>query len=1317
MMLCIGTLCMWAVPAKRISLEVKQPDGTVLTLTQGGDEHFHYLMTEDHVMVQHRDGAYYYAQMIDNQVMPSERLAHACALRSTDEVRFVEALPSVSEICGRVLQSESRAQRMRAAKPQKAGEVPMTGEVHVPVLLVQYADVKFSSADPKVAFEGHINGDDYKAEGGYGSVKEFFEDQSEGKFMPKFEIIGPITLGSKMEYYGGNDANGNDKNARGMVEEACRSAFNKGTDFSKFDNDGDGYVDIVYVIYAGYGEASNTSQLENTIWPHQWYLSKPLALNGVQISKYACNNELDGWQGTTIDGIGTFCHEFSHCLGLPDFYPTDGSNGFGMNSWSIMDYGCYNNGGHTPCGYTGYEKDFLGWKQLIELNEPTEVTLTAISEGGDAYKIVNDANPDEYYVVENHQRTKWDTHAPAKGMLVIHVDYKASAWQNNTPNNDPRHQRMTIIPADNKLNATTLGGDTYPGSSKNTELTTTSKPAAKVNVGDYMGKDITDIAEDNGVVTFSFMKGVLPSPRQEEVSEKTVSGFTMTWNPVSDIEDYEVQLDLLEENPYVLDEDFNKVTAGNSDIGGSLDKYTNQRGWYGKGIYGLDEAIRIGSTASEGYLVSPYLECDSSRFTVLFTIKKSAPSDKDAYMIMAVGDDEWGNNPYGYGLTIDDKEWTTYYLVMDSIGYNSFFYIDTRDNGQTPVAEATRVDLSDIYILAGDRSKELSGEEEEDSTDTGSQVARRAKSIQAVRQTVQLEKPSWAMRALHRTESNDSIANDSIPNDSIAADSVMLQNKRYYATPIHIARTKELSYRFDNLDGGLYRATVRSVKDSIYSRYSNSREVEIVDSMLPQTVQPMIYMDNDSVFITVADSAAVLYYTLDGSTPTAYATRYTAPFALGEKAMVNVIARKEDHRRSDVLAFDNWLAADGATYRILSTVNPMVHLSAAMGGNDTRDYAGDVVVGDEVSDDSVTYLLTGIDSHAFSGATALRSVEIVGQHLQWVGDSLFHGCTGLNAVMWDVDVPLLSTMFDKGYHNLLVYLPDTMQLAHSLIDSHDMTLVRDGHCDSLELNYQYSFYAPRSFTAVHATYSRFFTQTTGLGTSAGWEAITLPFDVQRIIHASKGDIAPFGQGAAYSFWLAELAEDGFKAATAIRANTPYLISMPNNTEYGDNSLSGQVTFTADDVTVYATNEVTVSESADYLFVPTYAKVDANDSVYALNVSMKHGSYAAGSVFAPSKYDANPFTAYILPLTGRQSAPLYRIQMEKKPEVEEAVPTFAVEAREGVVYVTLSEARSVVVYDMVGRQVCTVTCKAGVNAIAHLREGFYLVEKTKVYVKR
>lgn len=1304
-MLCVCALTMWAVPAKRITIEVKQPDGTVLTLTQRGDEHFHYLMTEDGVVVKTNGKGYYYADIADGKIVASKRLAHARESRSQEEMQFVKALPSVNELYGVAMQRESTAQRVRAARaPQRAGEVQTTGDVHVPVLLVQYSDVKFVSSDPKAAFEGHINGDDYKDEGGYGSVKEYFEDQSEGKFMPKFEIIGPVTLSNNMEYYGGNDEEGNDKNARKMVEDACRQA-NSMTDFAKFDNNGDGYVDIVYVIYAGYGEASNAAELENTIWPHQWQLANELSLDGVKISKYACNNELDGWDESnhkTLDGIGTFCHEFSHCLGLPDFYPTDDSNGFGMNSWSLMDYGCYNNNGHTPCGYTGYEKDFLGWKDLVVLDAPTDVTLTPMSEGGTAYKIINDANADEYYIVENHKKSKWDTFAPAEGMLVIHVDYQEMAWKANAVNNEMSHQRMTIIPADNKLDKNSLSGDTYPGTSGNTELTATSKPAAKVYADEYMGKDITDISMNNGVVTFSFMKGALPVPTLNEATDITENAFSITWDEIPGIKEYEVQLELLEENPYMLDEDFDKVKQGNSDIGMSLDSYTNQKGWMGQNVFGLDKAIRMGSSSARGALMTPKIGCDSTHFTVIFSVRKSAASDKDAYMIMAVGDDAWGDGLFGYGIPVDDHEWLHYFVVMDTIGTSSFLYMDTRDNDKTPTTESTRVDLDYIYVLPGDRSKELLGEDEEEKE--SSEAPKRTQ----YRQLYPTSMPQDCGKRMAQAKQTAPKA---------AADEQSTTEKRYYSTVIYAERTEEDSCRFENLDGGLYRVSVRSARDSVYSRYSNTVEVEIVDTMLQQLeVEIEEKIDNDSVYFVTNDSTIAIFYTLDGTTPTAYSHRYDGPFATTEKATIYYILRKEGYRRSPYYRLDNWFEADGATYRIESTVTPRAKVSGGFDGNDADSYVGHITIGDEVTYDSVAYAISGIDDRAFSNATQLRSVTVSGAALKNVGEELFYGCTSLNAVVWDIDLPITADMFDEtSYHNLLVYVNDDIEFAHPLISAKRMALIENGQTDSLELEASYPFYAPRSFTAKCVNYQRSFTQTTGLESSAGWETITLPFDVQQFVHSTKGDIAPFGNAANHHFWLAQYEGGAFAAATELKANVPYIIAMPNNSEYGANSLSGMVSFAAANATIQATGNLVGTVGKDFTFVPNYDALAADAGIYALNVGSKFDAYNAGSVFVPEKFKVNPFSAYIVPSANAQGAPMFRIQMQGEPE--EIVYEYTVTSKNGIVYVTLPEERTITVYDMMGRKVCAIDGQKGINEITHLSEGVYMIEKTKVYVKR
>ena len=1303
MMLCACALSLWAVPAKRITITVEQPDGTTLTLTQNGDEFFHYLATEDGRMVKSNGKGYYYADIVDGYIVPSEHLAHPLALRSEKEQHVVEGLPSIRQFCELALNHEETAQRVRSTRAaQRVGEVPQKGEVKIPVLLVQYSDLKFSSSDPLATFEGHINGENYKDEGGYGSVREYFVDQSNGKFTPIFDIIGPITLSNSMKYYGENDDYGGskDKNVREMIIEACQKAD---VDFSQYDNDGDDIVDIVYVIYAGYGENASIDQLENTVWPHQWQLAEPLTLDGVQISKYACNNELHGNKGNTIDGIGTFCHEFSHCLGLPDFYPTgEDQSPFGMESWSLMHYGSYSNDGHTPCGYTGYELDFLGWRELIVIDEPQDITLTALSEGGHAYKIVNDANPDEYYVVENRRKSKWDTYVPAEGMLITHVDYSESAWYYNTVNNYPEHQRMTIIPADNKPSRDTQYADTYPGTTNNTSLTSSSKPAATVFTGEYMGKDITDISEKNGYITFSFMKGALGVPTVEGPFNVTENSFSVSWDQVPGIKEYEVSLAVLEESPYMLEEDFNKVPGGDTDISNLIDSYTIQKGWQAANVFGIEGAIRVGSTSERGALVTPYIRTDSTCFTILYTIRKSSSSDKDAGMVLCVTDDEWldedgYNELYGYGLTIKNDEWMTYFLVMDSIGDNSYLYIDTRDFGQTAGGNSVRVDIDALYVLEGDLSEELTGDKAP------------AKVANAKRQPT-------PQRVAEEVDINAIIA----CNNTRATRAGEEEEKRYKTTIVYTNQTSDLSYQFKDLDGGLYRCMVRSVRDEVYSRYSNGVDVLLVDSMLPQTAAAFdLYIDKDSVYMTTDNGNAELYYTIDGTMPTSYSTHYEGPFELLDKATIYVIAKEPEHRRSEVVGIRNWFKTENETFRISSDIDPQVSLSEAMGGNSGKDYAGHYVVPTEVIYDSLSYKVLGIDASAFSNATSLRSVEIDNKSINRIGDKLFHGCTALNVVVWDIDLPIYGTMFDEeSYHNLLIYTTEDIELSHSLINEGRMIQVCGGASENLTLDGGHPFYCPRAFTAESVSYQRSFAQTTGKGDAAGWETIVLPFDVQKFAHASKGEIAPFGVEANSNFWLAELTNEGFASTTALRANVPYIIAMPNNTEYGNNSLSGTITFSATQATIQATNELTNPESTEFMFVPTYESVAPGADTYVLNVGNKYEensvTYKPGSVFVPNKYTVAPFSAYVVASATHKSAPLFRIQKEK--DVENATYTFSIKALNGIVYLTLPEAKIITVFDITGRKVCSVACEMGVNEITNLSEGIYLIENVKIVVK-
>ena len=1289
-----------AVPAKQVTKRVKQPDGTELIVTQRGDERFHYWETEDGLIALHRNQAYYYAHIVGDKVVPSDHLVHASDIRSEEEKRFVRSLPTLEDMYQTRWTAAEEAQRART-RAQNNGEVPTEGTVHVPVLLVQYADKKFASATAKADFVEHLNGEEYNREnGGYGSARKYFEDQSGGKFSPQLEIIGPVTLSKNMSYYGGNDDDGNDVRPQEMVAEACRLA-NSEANFSQYDNNGDGYVDFVYVIYAGYGEA--TSQLENTIWPHQWQLASPLSADGVKISKYACNNELEYSNVTRMAGIGTFCHEFSHCLGLPDFYPTGNSQShLSMDAWSLMDYGCYNDNGHTPCGYTGYERDFLGWKPLIVLDNPADLTMKPLSEGGEAYKIVNDANPDEFYVLENHKKSKWDTYAPAEGMLVLHVDYQASEWNNNTLNNDPTHLRMTVIPADNIFSRNTLKGDTYPGTSNNTELTGKSTPAAKVYKGGTMDKDITNISLNNGVVSFSFMKGALPTPQNPVLTDIANSSFSLTWDMVPEAEKYEVLLEYLEENPYLLDEDFNNVKKGSKDIGATLDSYTNNKGWMGQRIYGLDGAIRVGSASAVGAIMSPYFTCDSSAVTIILGFKKSEKSDAGAKILLGIGDQNWGNSLIGGFLTATNDDWETCIVVIDSMGKNPYFYLDTR--GDASQGLTTRADIDYIYLLPGDRTKELA-------SNTGSapassmlpkRIEERLKHTQPIRLTcAERHEPMLAQQYAATDEDNQYKSSN---------------GKNYYKYVIHTARTTDNSYCFEDLDSGFYACAVRSVCGDIYSRYTPRKEVELSGDDLPLLeVTPYMYIDKDSLYMEVKDSV-ILYYTTDGTLPTKFGTRYDAPLYLGSKTRTRVVAYQKGYKTTAPVEKVNWFKQGDATYRIISEITPEAALTEAIDGNTPNSYAGDWIVEGDIEYGSARYTIVGIDSATFSKSTALRSVKISSDALRFAGKNLFDGCSNLNAVEWDVDLPLLPEMFDESsYHNLLVYVQESDGFTHPLMDTGRMTLIEDGKADKLRLQGNKPFYCPRAFKTDTVSYQRNFTQATGYGDAAGWETIVLPFDVQTFSHTSKGRVAPFGVEAKYNFWLSRLTSDGFIPTTELHANVPYIIAMPNRAEYGNNSINGIINFTATQATIQATDELNESEGSEFMLVPTYESVAPSAEVYALNVRNKYETNKAGSVFVPNKYTVEPFSAYVLPTVQQNALPFYRIQ--KEADAEKVADRILVKSHRGIVSVSLPEARDIVVYDMAGRPVRNVACEAGVTEITGLAEGFYLVENIKVYVER
>lgn len=663
----LGVSSLFALPARSIPETVTQPDGTVVTVRVVGDEFYHYQMTADSIpVVRGADGFYRYAELApDGTVVAGQVIARDAHLRTASDKVYLEQLATRQVSQGMVAQRQLKRQQKLRSVTRRAMQATTGDDVHGLVLLVEFSDQKFNAANTLEDFKEMMNKEGYNYQGAIGSARDYFIAQSGGQFRPTFDVVGPITLDRAMAYYGGNDKyTGNDSRPEDMVIDACRKVESM-VDFSIYDRDNDGFVDLVYVIYAGYGESANDNagSLDDTIWPHAWYIyqgaGKEVSVDGKLLDAYACSAELQGNTGTYRDGIGSFCHEYSHTLGLPDFYDTSGSN-YGMSTWSLMDYGCYNgpdmNGdghsdGSVPVGYTAYEREFCGWLTIEELTSPATVSLENLADSKKAYKIVS-SDKNQYFTLENRQQTGWDTYMASSGLMILKVDYDQMIWDNNIVNCEPTRQRMTIMPADNHRSFYDETGDLYPYNNNNS-FTDQSAPASKTNTGLSLGKPVTNITQANGVITFDFMGGsAIDAPVANEATGITATGFTANWSPVEGAVSYTLYVDRRQPSAggeILLSEDFAKcTTAGTANLGGTnafqtVDgQYFQTSGWSGKYLYPEVGMMKMGNSSNGGALCTPAIDLSSNggTFTVQFAASRyNNDKEKSVMKVYLEGDE------------------------------------------------------------------------------------------------------------------------------------------------------------------------------------------------------------------------------------------------------------------------------------------------------------------------------------------------------------------------------------------------------------------------------------------------------------------------------------------------------------------------------------------------------------------------------------------------------------------------------------------------------------------------------------------------------
>ena len=488
-----------AVPAKPGPIVLVEEDGTERTVFLHGDEFFHYMTTEDGSWVEMQNG----------------KLAKVLAMSEEDITARHDA------------QLRMMASKRAPAATNEA--VPLNIAPRGLVILAQYSDMSFQPENTLTAFQAMFDSEIYSYGGATGSAKKYFEDQSFGQYSPVFDIVGPVTVSNTQRYYGTNDRWGTDPHVYELIIEACQIADTAwDVDFSIYDNDHDGFIDFVYVIYAGQGEADGGPTY--TIWPHTSYIydsfNQRVRLDGLYLNTYACSNELktSGFFSTSRNGIGTFCHEFSHVLGLPDHYATNNSITKQTGYWDLMCSGSYNNSSNTPAGYTAYERFFMGWATPVILNDPVTIdSMKPHVTSGESYIITesgtsnlkgNDPSPTLFYMLENRKKVSWDAYIPGEGLMITRIDYDYSKWVRNIVNNSSA-RGYDIIEADGKE-------PSYPDegySGKQGDVF----PYAEINsYSPFENCPITNIRKnDDGTIYFKFKGGTdAISPLARDMAEE-----------------------------------------------------------------------------------------------------------------------------------------------------------------------------------------------------------------------------------------------------------------------------------------------------------------------------------------------------------------------------------------------------------------------------------------------------------------------------------------------------------------------------------------------------------------------------------------------------------------------------------------------------------------------------------------------------------------------------------------------------------------------------------------------------------------------------
>lgn len=521
----------WAIPALKGGRSVKQPDGTSVTIRLHGDEYLHYHTTDDgYTVVKDARGYYVYAEKMGGELVPTQLVAHDAGHRTASELSFLHKAkkhlqPAISKEMAE-MRSQNQAMRAKRLAQHKAQRIDYDKFKGL-VILAEYSDCKFRYDDYHDIMDHMLNDENYTGEARTnvlrnegnnryfvgkdviftGSMHDYFHDNSMGMFSPKFDIVGPVSVNRTQTYVKAS------RNSAQLIKDACTAA-DQLVNFADYDNDGDGEVDIIYVIFAGlpsYIEGNNPDYL----WPHQSSLAygSTVRKDGVRLGYYSCSTELYGYEDSgwsILEGIGAMCHEFSHALGLPDFYDTGNSDGedncVNPDEWSIMAAGAQTNFGRTPSGYSLFERYALGFANPKVITGEGTFTMDYLGTSNEGYRL-NTRVGKEFFLLENRQKSKWDAELPGHGMLIFRTDStNANLWFSNSVNDLPSHPCYELLRAGGvkyqggyRVGA---ASDPFPGTNRVTAVNNETTPNLKTWAGYNSKMGLRNITEKNGQISF-----------------------------------------------------------------------------------------------------------------------------------------------------------------------------------------------------------------------------------------------------------------------------------------------------------------------------------------------------------------------------------------------------------------------------------------------------------------------------------------------------------------------------------------------------------------------------------------------------------------------------------------------------------------------------------------------------------------------------------------------------------------------------------------------------------------------------------------------